>query len=222
MEKEKKGLFRRLLDFWREKTDMNTREHIGFWNEMGQEEKLFAELGAVFSVSQQETKKTFWEETADAAFERKETGDLVFGNQERANPVLKDREDGDAVLGRKKNPVLEEAEKEDIWRKQEKADVAGGKGSMFSADFFREEPKKTNSIFGGESPEKSRETRKIISVTADRPKGKEPVLEEQVPKQEEIRKKEVQAEPVIDIEKLMRQMTEKLWEEREGCGRRFR
>ena len=40
----------------------------------------------------------------------------------------------------------------------------------------------------------------------------------------EIMKKqeEKKAEPAVDIEKLMRQITERLWEEREGCGRKLR
>ena len=37
-----------------------------------------------------------------------------------------------------------------------------------------------------------------------------------------IRKEEAKAEPAVDIEKLMRQMTKMLWEERESCGRRLR
>ena len=40
----------------------------------------------------------------------------------------------------------------------------------------------------------------------------------------EITKKqeEKKTEPAVDIEKLMRQITERLWEEREGCGRKLR
>ena len=33
---------------------------------------------------------------------------------------------------------------------------------------------------------------------------------------------EPQKEAEVDVEKLMRQITKKLWEEREGCGRRLR
>ena len=45
---------------------------------------------------------------------------------------------------------------------------------------------------------------------------------EESPEREKIKKEGQQVESEIDIEKLMRQMTKKLWEERESCGRRLR
>ena len=61
MEKEKKGLFGRLLDFWREKSETGTTDGIGFRDDAVDVEKHFAEMGAVASLTQEETKKVFWE-----------------------------------------------------------------------------------------------------------------------------------------------------------------
>ena len=65
MEKEKKGLFGRLLDFWTEKIGIGETDSIGFWHEKRTVENHFAEMGAVAALSQQETKRAFWEEAAE-------------------------------------------------------------------------------------------------------------------------------------------------------------
>ena len=220
MEKEKKGLFRRLMDFWRGKTDMDTRERIGFWNEMEPEEKHFAELGAVFSESQAETKKAFWQMLEGPVFEKQETGGIFRERQEKR--------------------IVETAEKEGLWENREVTAESGG--SVFRMNFFRERPEDMSAegkpLFmelskettAGEKPffmkmvEEKGERRKSIPVGSDQFQKKKVVSEEQqeVVQQDAYEGKEMQAEPVIDIEKLMRQMTERLWEERESCGRRLR
>ena len=220
MEKEKKGLFRRLMDFWRGKTDMDTRERIGFWNEMEPEGKHFAELGAVFSESQEETKKAFWQMREGSAFERQERGGIFRERQEKR--------------------IAETAEKEGLWENREVTAESGG--SVFQMNFFRERPEEMSAeekpLFmelskettAGEKPffmkmvEEKGERRKSIPVGSDQFQKKKVVSEEQqeVVQQDAYEEKEMQAEPVIDIEKLMRQMTERLWEERESCGRRLR
>lgn len=42
MEKEKKGLFGRLLDFWKEKIGAGETKGIGFWNGARELENRFA------------------------------------------------------------------------------------------------------------------------------------------------------------------------------------
>ena len=75
-----------------------------------------------------------------------------------------------------------------------------------------------------EMPMEEQEKRSIIPVMAEPVQEKESVLEERQEKleRETTEREEPQAEPTVDIEKLMRQMTKKLWEERESCGRRLR
>ena len=75
-----------------------------------------------------------------------------------------------------------------------------------------------------EMPAEETERRRIIPVTAEMEQKKEVVSAEQQERSEQktFQKEETKVEPVVDIEKLMRQMTKKLWEERESCGRRLR
>ena len=75
-----------------------------------------------------------------------------------------------------------------------------------------------------EMPMEEQEKRSIIPVMAEPVQEKESVLEERQEKleRETTKREEPQAESTVDIEKLMRQMTKKLWEERESCGRRLR
>ena len=69
---------------------------------------------------------------------------------------------------------------------------------------------------------KKMKKRRRIDIAEQKEKAKEPLTEEK----ENESKMSVWAEPQktaeIDVEKLMRQITKKLWEEREGCGRRLR
>jgi len=219
MEKERQGLFQRLLSFWQGKTEADAEKGIGFWNGAEPEGKPFAEVGKLFSVGREEMKKPFWEETADAVVERRKREEMIFEKQKIAPDVFAQQETGEAVLDRE--TVVEGEAKKSIWENRE--ETVGKKGRIFSVDLFREDKEKSGSeLFFMESPEGPQEKRARIPALADGQQKKEPITEEQVLKQEVIRKKEVQAEPGIDIEKLMRQMTEKLWEEREGCSRRFR
>lgn len=202
MEKEKKGLFGRLLEFWREKISMGEMDSIGFWHEKADVENRFSEMGAVAVLSQEETKKTFWQEMGKDASEE-EMG--VFLSE---------------TVKEEKTDLLEEAEK-----------MGKQNGSrIFAAEVFQEEKKKETEekgigkAFLWEVPEKETEKRSIVPVMEEAAEEKRIVMEEEqeMPKREDMKKEEQQAEPVIDIEKLMRQMTKKLWEERESCGRRLR
>ena len=68
------------------------------------------------------------------------------------------------------------------------------------------------------------EKRNIVPVMEEVAQEEEKTEEEaeESPEREKIKKEGQQVESEIDIEKLMRQMTKKLWEERESCGRRLR
>jgi len=214
MEKEKKGLFGRLLDFWKEKIGIGETDSIGFWHEKRTVENHFAEMGAVAALSQQETKKAFWEEAVET----------VFKQEEMEN----------SVLGKRKEVVLaaEEEREESASGMQEETERAENKRTkrLFMAELFREEKQEEaekegmGRTFFLEKPVEETERRKIIPVTKETTRENKVVLEEpqEMGKREEPQRKEVQAEPVVDIEKLMRQMTKKLWEERESCGRRLR
>ena len=52
MEKREKGLFGRLLAFWKEKISMSEGGNIGFWHDTETVENHFAEMGAVAALSQ--------------------------------------------------------------------------------------------------------------------------------------------------------------------------
>ena len=211
MEKEKKGLFGRLLDFWKEKIGIGGTDSIGFWHEKRTVENHFAEMGTVAALSQQEMKRVFWEEAAETVFQQEEMENIVLGKRK------------DAVIEKKEDSASE---------MQEESERAENKRTtrIFTAELFREEKQAEaekegmGRTFFLEKPVEEVEWRRVIPVTAEMAHEKKVALEEpqEMEKREEPQRKEVQAEPVVDIEKLMRQMTKKLWEERESCGRRLR
>ena len=212
MEKEKKGLFGRLLDFWKEKVGMGETDSIGFWKEAEPLEKHFSEIGPVDVLNQQETRKVFWEEKADGGLEGKEQDNSVLEKQKKI--VFAE--------AKEKEHLQISEETEDTERKQ--------RVNLFSAEFFREGRKAEaeegvlGKPFLWEMPMEEQEKQSIIPVMAEPVQEKESVLEERQEKleRETTKREELQAEPTVDIEKLMRQMTKKLWEERESCGRRLR
>ena len=211
MEKEKKGLFGRLLDFWKEKIGIGETDSIGFWHEKRTVENHFAEMGAVAALSQQEMKKAFWEEATETVFKQEEMENSVLGKRKEA--VIEGKEDSASEM-------QEETERAENRRTTR----------LFTAELFQEEKQAEaekegmGRTFFLEKPVEETERRKIIPVTAETAQEKKVVLEgpQEMEKREEPQRKEVQAELVVDIEKLMRQMTKKLWEERESCGRRLR
>jgi len=211
MEKEKKGLFGRLLDFWKEKIGIGETDSIGFWHEKRTVENHFAEMGAVAALSQQETKRAFWEEVAETVFKQEEMENRFL--EKRKEAVIEGKEDSASRM------------KEETERTENKRTTR-----LFMAELFREEKQAEaekegmGRTFFLEKPVEETERRKIIPVTKETTRENKVVLEEpqEMGKREEPQRKEVQAEPVVDIEKLMRQMTKKLWEERESCGRRLR
>lgn len=203
MEKEEKGLFGRLLDFWREKIIMEDADGIGFRNEKEGFESYFAEMGTMDVLTQEEVKKTFWEEKAE--WNEKEERAEVFREE---------------IFDKKAEP-LEEDEEESLKKEKRQAE-------FFMAEVFRTEAaeeqmkQETGKMFFADIPEKEEE-RTIIPV-AEETKEKDFLTEQEFSEKERIVEKrtEKMTEPTIDIESLMRQMTRKLWEEREGSGRRLR
>ena len=149
MQQEKKGLFGRLLDFWKEKTE-EADGGIGFWSGGKMEGKTAAENRQdALSQEKAEKKPFFWEETVRTAKEKK-AEEAPFAEQEK----------------RKTIPIVAET---------------GLAEKAAAAEEAEELPQ--------EAPKKERE----------QAKGAE-----------------------IDIERLMREMTKRLWEEREASGRRLR
>ena len=207
MEKEKKGLFGRLLDFWKEKISMSGMDRIGFWHEKKTMENPFAEMGTVAALSQRETRKAFWEEAAAEA-EKTVLAEGVWEKQKRAlHAEVAEEENAD-------RKTLEE----------------GTRGTIFSAELLRErgqaEKKETGmrQAFFSEETGEEREKRSIVPVPAEAMQEEKIYAgeEEKIPVNEIHKKEKTQTESVIDIERLMQQMTKKLWEERESCGRRLR
>lgn len=206
MEKEKKGLFGRLLDFWKEKISLGETEGIGFWNDTENAENHFAEMGAVASLTQEETKKAFWKETAGMT--QDETEERIF--------------------------FVEEAEKEKpIEEEKEAANKKRNRAKLFAEEVFRNggweteatEESRLGEVFLWEMPEEEKTARNIIPVAEEAEQEEEATETEagqEIPMEEIPKREEKQRETQIDIEKLMRQMTKKLWEERESCGRRLR
>lgn len=213
MEKEKKGLFGRLLDFWKEKIGAGETKGIGFWNGARELENRFAEMGDAVSLKK-EKKKAFWEEKVET--------------------VLGVKEEAGGLLEQEKKLFFAEAEKE-----QKENSEAGEEGektekrkvsSLFLTEVFREERQeeaeesKMGQVFLWEMPEMEKERRSIVPVAEEAKQEKAIVSEggQEFPKAETAKKEEPQTEMPFDIEKLMQQMTKKLWEERESCGRRLR
>jgi hypothetical protein len=115
-----------------------------------------------------------------------------------------------------KEKPLRMAEEEKTGKSEQK-DVELFRGDVFWKEERREkETAEERSVFLREMELES-ETRSVPAVEKS---------EDHIEMREtaETTKKETQkkAEPTVDIEKLMRQITERLWEEREGCGRKLR
>ena len=158
MQQEKKGLFGRLLDFWKEKTE-EAGGGIGFWSGGKTEGKTTAENRQdALPQEKAEKKPFFWEETVRTAMGKKgEEADTY--DQERGMSIAEQEK-------RKTIPIVAET----------------GLAEKAAASEEAEE-------LPQEAPKKERE----------QAKGAE-----------------------IDIERLMREMTKRLWEEREASGRRLR
>ena len=103
MQQEKKGLFGRLLDFWKEKTE-EADGGIGFWSGGKMEGKTAAENRQdALSQEKAEKKPFFWEETVRTAKEKKAEEAETFG-QEWRRPFAEEK------TAEAKGPALRTAE----------------------------------------------------------------------------------------------------------------
>ena len=193
MEKEKDGLFERLVHFWKEADD--TENH-------------FAEMGAVAALSQKEMKSTFWQEEAERKVLEKKVVQLL--------PEVEESK------GRKEN-LPEDEEREEKTKYSSKIFAT----ERFAAEKIRETSGNgLRSVFLKNMPDEDKEERPIIPVFEENNVMQEREQNADVSQREEnagnFQKEEKIAESKLDVEQLMREITKRLWEEREGCGRRLR
>lgn len=189
MEKERKSLFGRLLDFWKERFGSAEADGIGFQYEKDDVENHFAEMGAVAVLSQKKVKQDFLEKTAE---EKKQERNWIFEAEEELRKT-------------KKMSLFSEEAK--VFREEEKGEEQTQQGKL---------------IFLQEEPLKERKRRQSIPVRTEE-KQKTETVDVEAGRTEKVHlQAETQKETEVDVEKLMRQITKKLWEEREGCGRRLR
>lgn len=208
MKTEKMWIFDRLLEYWKEKTVQEEKRDIAFWREAAglkkkEEAELreeaehkgmhFAETGVIEALTREEIKKTFWEEMAE--------------NEKESAPEEYLKEAG------RKSPKSMEGSAEGVsekWFGERKAEPEEQEINRFDRRLLTEIPKeerRSESILQAE--ERGREKQIVyVQGTEGLPKG--------------IRQTEEGAVPAMDIETLMQQITKRLWEEREGCGRRLR
>lgn len=102
---------------------------------------------------------------------------------------------------------------------------------IFTAEIFREKTERREAeerrktIFMQEAPFAEQEKRKTIPIVAETGLAEKAAAAEEAEElpQEAPKKEREQAKGAeIDIERLMREMTKRLWEEREASGRRLR
>ena len=122
-----------------------------------------------------------------------------------------------------KGPALRTAEEST----QERKTIA----PIFTAEIFREKTERREAeerrktIFMQEAPFAEQEKRKTIPIVAETGLAEKAAAAEEAEElpQEAPKKEREQAKGAeIDIERLMREMTKRLWEEREASGRRLR
>ena len=201
MEKERKGLFERLMDFWKEKIYMAGEDRIGFWYEKDPLEEHLAEMGTVTYANQKEEKKNFFSEKE----EQRQMLHEMFSADKTEEPQ------------KKKESIFSELVQ--MFKENEEA-----------------EKSRNAQVLQWEEPEMEKGERKNIAIVDLKEKAKEEWITTEIRKEktaesfteekEEDRvmsaRIEQQKTVEIDVEKLMQQITKKLWEEREGCGRRLR
>lgn len=191
-EKERKSIFERLMDFRKEKIGMAEADGIGFWR--GEKEKrIFAE-------------------------ERERSG-TVFLPQENGRKFREKEALRGEGLAEKESGRAEGQEKKE--RRSRAAELFFAEGLRERQSEQEEKSGMGRAIWTEEVTGERTERRQVIPIAAAEERKMPSVTEEQtaVQKREKAEKKE-QSE--IDIERLMRQMTKRLWEERESCGRRLR
>ena len=206
MQQEKKGLFGRLLDFWKEKTE-ETGGGIGFWSGGKTEGKAAAENRQdALPQEKAEKKPFFWEKTVRTAKEKKAEEAETFG-QERRRSFAEEKTEEESTQERKTITPIFTAE---IFREKTER---------------REAEERRKTIFMQEAPFAEQEKRKTIPIVAETGLAEKAAAAEEaedVPQEAPKKEREQAKGAEIDIERLMREMTKRLWEEREASGRRLR
>ena len=158
MQQEKKGLFGRLLDFWKEKTE-EAGGGIGFWSGGKTEGKTAAENRQdALPQEKAEKKPFFWEETVRTDMGMKAEEAETFG-QEWRRPFAEEN------TAEAKGPALRSAEEST----QERKTIA----PIFTAEIFREKTERREAeerrktIFMQEAPFAEQEKRKTIPIVAE-------------------------------------------------------
>ena len=208
MEKEKDGLFGRLVLFWKEKIRMQGEDGIGFWKEADDMGNHFAEMGAVAALSQKETRGVFWQEEAERKVLEKKVVQLL--------PEVEES------YGRKEN-LTEDEKREEKTKYSSKIFAA----ERFAAENITEtDGNGLRSTFLKNMLDEDIEERPIIPVFEENNVMQEREQNADVLQREDntgnFQKEEKPAESKLDVEQVMREITKRLWEEREGCGRRLR
>nr|WP_294681391.1 hypothetical protein [uncultured Anaerotignum sp.] len=210
MEQERKGLFGRLLDFLRERTEEN-RGGIGFWSGRTAERQRMTVQSIWTGLPQEKNEsQTFWEKALQEETEEK-TGFLQKGGKSLF---------AEESAGQERKAVFSE-ERE----KQKK----GTATRWPAAEIFRAEPKRQTeeerkAFFLRKEPLEEMQRREVVPIAAESRtfRGERKEEREELPQEERRHEREQQEQAAVDIERLMREMTKRLWEERESSGRRLR
>ena len=201
MEKERKGWFERLMDFWRGKIQMVGDDRIGFWYEKESLEEHLAEMGTVADVNQKEEKKNFFSEKE----EQRQMLQEMFSADKTEEPQKK-----------KESIFLESVQ---MFKENEEAEKSRNAQVLLWEEPEMEKVKRKNIAIAVQEVKAKKE--RIVPVVREE-KTTESFAEEKEGDWERPARIEQQKTAEIDVEKLMQQITKKLWEEREGCGRRLR
>ena len=201
MEKERKGLFERLMDFWKEKIYVAGEDRIGFWYEKDPLEEDFAEMGTVADVNRKEMQKNLFPEKEE---KRQMLQEMFSAEKTERTQEKKESVFSESVQIFKENQEAVESRNAQVLQWEEPEMEKGERKNIAIVDL----------------KEKAKEER-IVAAIRDG-KVMEPFAEEKKENREMSARIEQQKTAEIDVEKLMQQITKKLWEEREGCGRRLR
>lgn len=144
-------------------------------------------------------------------------GCWTFGRKRRKKPAAASVFGAEEKRKEAKGPALRTAEEST----QERKTIV----PIFTAEIFREKTEwreaeeRRKMIFMQEAPFAEQEKRKTIPIVAETGLAEEA---EDVPQEAPKKEREQAKGAEIDIERLMREMTKRLWEEREASGRRLR
>ena len=201
MEKKRKGLFERLMDFWKEKIYVEGEDRIGFWYEKNPLEEHLVEMGTTADVNQKEMQKNFFSEKEEQWQMLQE----MFSAEKTEKPQ------------KKKESIFSESVQ--IFVENEEAQRNRNVQVLQWEEPEMEKGERKN-IAIVDLKEKAKEERIVAAIREE--KTEESFIEEKEEDREMSARIEQQKTAEIDVEKLMQQITKKLWEEREGCGRRLR